>query len=320
LIEPQWTVRSKTSAEFSNPAFTLALIGSVLLMGSSFVAGKILLQDGFPPLLLVGWRFLLAALFTLPLILIKSSFSLSVIVPPQFGARHYATVVVIGLIETTAAMGLLYLAMGRISATTAAVLLFTNPIWVVTGRLLLDEPALQGRSWGLILRLVGVGLAIKASPDRPWSGNVLLGDLLGIAAACSWATATIVQRRARLPVGTWTLNFWQMLVGAIALLVIAYLSGEHWPSRMSAFQVGCFLWLAISATAGAFGLWLFALGQACRIHAAGALFFVPLVVALLSHFFFNTRLTGVQALGGMLIGLAVWLDSHSIQPEFVPPP
>jgi drug/metabolite transporter (DMT)-like permease len=289
-------------------------------MGSSFIAGKILLQDQFPPLLLVGWRFLVAALITLPLIFISSRFSVSVVVPPHLGVRHYVTVVAIGLIETTAAMGLLYLAMRRISATTAAVLLFTNPIWMVTGRLLLDEPALRGRILSLILRVAGVASAIKVSPDLPWTANAALGDLMGIGAACCWATATILQKRARVPMGTSALNFWQMLVGSLALLAIAHLSGERWPARMTLFQVGCFLWLVISATVGAFGLWLFVLSKACRIHAAGALFFVPLVAALLSHVFFNTRLTGLQALGGTLIGIAVWLDSRSTRPEFVPPP
>jgi drug/metabolite transporter (DMT)-like permease len=311
---------SRTSAALFDPIFALALIGSILLMGSSFVAAKILLQDEFPPLLLVGWRFLFAALLTLPLIFINSRFSLSVLVPPKFGARNYATVVMVGLIETTAAMGLLYLAMRRISATTAAVLLFTNPIWLLTGRLLLEEPALQGRLLSLLLRLAGVLLAIRVSPDLPWSANTVSGDLMGIAAACCWATATIVQRRARLAMDPWALNFWQMLVGATALLAIAYLSGERWPSAMTAFQVLSFLWLAVSATAGSFGLWLLALSKACRVHAAGALFLVPLVAALLSHFFLNTRLTVPQALGGMLIGVAVWLDSRSTPPEFVPPP
>jgi drug/metabolite transporter (DMT)-like permease len=289
-------------------------------MGSSFVVGKILLEYEFPPLLLVGWRFFLAALLTLPFVLIHARFSWSVVVPRHFRRVDYATLVLIGLIETTAAMGLLYLAMSRISATTAAVLLFTNPIWLLTGRLLLHEPAVQGPVLSPILRLAGVLLALKVSSDWRWSTSSVFGELMAIAAACCWALATIVQRRATLAMRPSVLNFWQMLLGAIALLVIAYLTGERWPEKMTAFQVYCFLWLAISATVGAFGLWLFVLSRAGRIHAAGTLFFVPLVAAVLSHFFFNTRLTALQALGGTLIGFAVWLDSRSTRPERVPPP
>lgn len=35
-----------------------AILASTFLMGSSFVCGKALLNAGFPPLLLAGWRFL----------------------------------------------------------------------------------------------------------------------------------------------------------------------------------------------------------------------------------------------------------------------
>jgi EamA-like transporter family len=145
-----------------SPAVAVALAAAILLMGSSFIAGKILLCDEFPPLLLAGWRFLFAALFTLPLVLINSRFCLSVIAPPRFGLQNSATVGVIGLLETTAAMGLLYLAQLRISATTAAVL-------PVHESHLGDERPLQGRSLSFLLRLAGIALAISVSPDRPWA-------------------------------------------------------------------------------------------------------------------------------------------------------
>src|SRR3546814_15515475 len=54
----------------SQVPFFITLIASTFLMGSSFVAGKILIQQGFPTMMLVGWRFLVAALATLPLVLL----------------------------------------------------------------------------------------------------------------------------------------------------------------------------------------------------------------------------------------------------------
>jgi len=303
-----------------DPKFIVAVVGSLLLMGSSFIVGKALLQDDFPPLLLVGWRFLLAALIALPLILIFSQASLSDFVPPHFGVRNYATITAIGLLQTTAAMGLLYLAMRRVSATTAAVLMFTNPIWVVIERLFLHEAAIRGRVLGLILRTAGVLLAIKVGRDGFSSSGAVVGDVIGIGAACCWAAATLLQRRAGLPMGPWVLHFWQGLAGAVVLILIADLGGEHWPSRMTATQVGCLLWLAIPASVVSFGLWLFALGRGGQTHTSGLLFCVPLVAAVLSHFVLHTRLTGWQAVGGVLIGMSVWLDSRCTAPEFVPPP
>ena len=315
------TDRAHARPRTRDPFLLLAVIGSLLLMASSFIVAKILLQHDLPPLLLAGWRFLLAAPMALLLILISSRASLSDFIPSHFAMRDYATISVIGLLQTTAAIGLLYMAMCRLSATTAAVLMFTTPIWVVTERLVLhEEAALRGRMLGVILRVSGVLLAIQVGRDGFSSSNALVGDVIGLGAASCWAAATIVHRRAGLLVGTWVLHFWQMLVGAIVLIVLAYLSGEQWPSRLTALEVGCVLWLAIPVSAVSFGLWLFALGRSNQVHTSGFLFFVPLIATVLSHLVLNTRLTGWQAAGGLLIGLAVWFESRSAPPEFVPPP
>src|SRR5882757_5282736 len=123
-------------AQSGNAGFFLILIASTFLMGSSFIAGKILIGAGFPPMLLVGWRFFVAALATLPLLLLDSQSPRAALIPAGMSLRDWALVMVIGLMQTTAVMGLLFLAMRTISASTAAILLFTNPIWVaVLGRL-----------------------------------------------------------------------------------------------------------------------------------------------------------------------------------------
>jgi drug/metabolite transporter (DMT)-like permease len=129
--------------------FAITLAASTFLMGSSFVAGKILLQDGIPSLLLVGWRFFVAALATLPLVLLEGRLRRALL-PPGAGLREAALTILIGLLQTAAVMGLLFLAMDSISASTAAILLFTNPIWVaLLGRLFLGEALPASRLAGL---------------------------------------------------------------------------------------------------------------------------------------------------------------------------
>jgi drug/metabolite transporter (DMT)-like permease len=103
--------------------FYYAIIGATFCMGTSFVASKILLQS-VPPFTLVGWRFFLAAIATLPFIFVlKQRFN-------GISFDNWQKVAIVGLLQTAGTMGLLFLSMLYISPAAAAVLLFTNPLWV----------------------------------------------------------------------------------------------------------------------------------------------------------------------------------------------
>src|SRR3546814_2800602 len=86
-------------------------------------------------------------------------------------------------------------------------------------------------------------------------GETLIGEIIGLASALCWATATIINKRANLPFGPWGLSFWQMLIGSIAVLGLAYGTVEQWPTAVTREQWGWFFWLAIPASTGSFGLW-----------------------------------------------------------------
>ena len=61
-------IRRLYGAQPNQAGFVVALFAAAFLLGSSFIAGKMLLNDGFPSLILVGYRFLVAAFATLPLV------------------------------------------------------------------------------------------------------------------------------------------------------------------------------------------------------------------------------------------------------------
>lgn len=296
-----------------NAGFFLVLVASTFLMGSSFISGKILISAGFPPMLLVGWRFFVAALATLPLALLDSRSPRAALMPAGMNLRRWALVMVIGLAQTTAVMGLLFLALRTISASTAAILLFTNPIWVaVLGRLFLGESLHKARLAGLFLGIVGVTLAIGLGASAVSGPGALMGELIGLASALCWAGATTVNKRAGLPMGSWSLSFWQMLIGSLVLLAIAYGIGDRWPAHTTNAQWGWFLWLAIPASTGSFGLWFVALNKGGATKTSGYLFLAPLFTVLLSFFILETTLSWLQALGGVLIGLALWLVNREL--------
>jgi len=290
--------------------FVPTLVAATFLMGSSFIAGKILLLQGFQPIVLVGWRFIVAALATLLFILLPRRNVIRTLFPPGATLRDAGWVVLIGLLQTGAVMGLLFLAMRSIPASTAAILLFTNPIWVaMLGRLFLREALPVLRIVGLLLGVAGVALAIGIGGVS--GQGALRGEIIGLASALCWAMATIVNKRVALPFQAWALNFWQMLIGSLVLLAIAYGTGEQWPADPALRQWAWFLWLAIPASTGSFGLWFIALSKGGATRASSYLFLAPLFAVVISFFVLGTTLAWPQLVGGILIGMALWLVNRT---------
>ena len=143
-------------------------------------------------------------------------------------------------------------------------------------------------------------------------GMTLAGEIIGIVSALCWASATLINKRAALPFAPWALSFWQMLVGAIAILVIAYINGEQWPDNVTREQWGWFLWLSIPASTGSFGLWFVALKRGGATRTSGFLFLAPLFTVILAYFILDTEISWMQAAGGILIGLALWLVNREL--------
>jgi len=297
-----------TSRADGRLVLSTTLLAATFLMGSSFVSGKILLEQGFPPFLLVGWRFFVAALATLPLVLLDGQAFFPALFPRGARGRELLIVALIGLAQTAAVMSLLFLAMRTLSAAAAAILLFTNPLWVaLASRLLFAERLGLRRLTGLVLGVVGVALAIGPETLLTNDPGLLAGLAYGLASALCWAAATLVNKRSQLSLGNWSLSFWQMFIGSLFVLLAARLADEQWPSTVSAAQWGWFLWLAIPASTGSFGLWFLALKKGNATRVSGFLFFAPLFAVLLSFSVLGTPLSWVQGLGALAIALAIWL-------------
>lgn len=75
-----------------------------------------------------------------------------------------------------------------------------------------------------------------------------------------------------------------MMIGALAILILAYGNGLRWPDSVTAVQWGWFLWLAIPASTGSFGLWFVALSKGGAARASGFLFLAPLFTVVLAYF------------------------------------
>lgn len=292
--------------------FIALVVLATLLMGSGFIPSKLLIQQGFPPLSLAGWRFVVAALAVLPLAVWQAGSLRAVMVPTGLRFADVRLVALLGLVQTALVMGLATVGMVTVPAQVAAILLFTNPIWVaVAGHALLGDRLPIAGMLGLGLGLVGIALAVGLDPrvetSLDWAGAPLV--LLG---AMCWGAATLITKRARTALVPLALNFWQMMVGAMVLLAAGHFGGEHWPTQMTGLQWAEFLWLAIPASGGSFSLWYLVLARGDASRASSYLFLAPLFAVLLAVPFLGASLTWIQGIGGLLIGVGVWLINRRV--------
>jgi drug/metabolite transporter (DMT)-like permease len=283
--------------------FYYAIIGATFCMGTSFVASKILLQT-IPPFTLVGWRFVLAALATLPLIfLLKQRFQ-------GISIKNCQQIAVIGLLQTAGTMGLLFLSMLYISASAAAVLLFTNPLWVAAlSPFILKEKIRPIQYLGLFLGFLGVVLLIGFKSN----GLEMRGNFLGLASALCWASATLFAKRSGLKVPPFILSFGQMLIGGIVLVFLSFFSKETYNVATATSQDWFwFAWLVLPSSVGSFGLWYVALSRGGALRASSFLFLTPLFTIITSVLVLKTTVSLQQFIGALLVGIALYVVNRVV--------
>ncbi len=285
----------------------LIILAATFLFGSTFPAGKWLLQHHTPPLFLAAVRFLLAPLSLLAAAYVSGQARL--MLRPSVRMGEAMVIAVIGVLQTGVCIGCLFLAMQRISPPAAALLLFTNPIWVAAlGIVVLQQPLTANRVLGLALGISGVALILNPGAR----GFDPLGYMFGLLSSFGWAGATLVTKKANLTVSPWTLTFWQMIVGAIALLGLSLLIGENWHEALrDKSDIIVLVWLAVPASACAYGLWSVALRRSKNASEVSSfLFLVPFFAAILSYCVLGSTLSFAQLLGGAAICCGLWISSH----------
>jgi drug/metabolite transporter (DMT)-like permease len=293
------------------PPLLLAIL--TFIWGYSWVIAKQALAY-VSPFMLAAHRSVLAALALLIAAKLMGK-SLKLIAPREM--------LFIGLMQIAGFTALSNWALVAGGAGKTAVLAFTMPIWT----LLLAWPLLgervRGQQWiAAACAMGGMVLIIE-----PWNMHTsLFSKLLGIGAALCWAISTVLVKRlrARQAVDLLVFTGWQMLFGAMPLLLLALLvpePGTQWNLTYFA-QLAM---LGLGSTALGWWIWLYLLDRLPAWEAGLSVLGTPVVAIVSSHLatgeaFSASELTGMLLIGGGLALLSVlnWLVSkrgNQIQQE-----
>jgi len=181
-----------------------------------------------------------------------------------------------------------------------AVLIFTMPIWT----LLLAGPVLgehiRGKQWlAAACTLTGLVLIIE-----PWSmRSSLFSKFLGVMAALCWAIGTVLVKRlrSRQQVDLLSLTTWQMMIGAVPLVVLALVVPEH-PTDWTSAYIGILAFMSVISTAFCWWLWITLLDRVPAWEASLSVLGTPVVAIVSSRLMMGEEFKLSEMMGILLIG------------------
>ncbi|WP_445145499.1 DMT family transporter [Dyella sp. Tek66A03] len=271
----------------------LALLATILIWAYSWVVMKQVLQHA-GPFDFAALRYVLGALLLFGALLATRQ---SLRPPPLLPTA------MIGLCQTAAFQGLGQWALVNGGAGRIALLAYTMPFWAVLLAWLILSERLTPRRWlGLGLAAVGLVCIIE-----PWHG---LGNtsstLLAIGAGMAWAMGTVLSKRVFTHHAPTPLNLtaWQMLFGAIALVIVALCVPQRSIDWSWGF-IGGLAYSVVMASSIAWGLWLVVLQRMPTAVASLASLGVPIVSVLLAWAILHERPSAMEVVGIVFVLLGL---------------
>ncbi|NDI34973.1 DMT family transporter [Chengkuizengella sediminis] len=271
------------------------------LMGSSFAIGKMGLTY-ISPFLLVGLRFTLAG--SIMVLWVKKKRLPSSI-------RNWSRVFTIGLFQTAAVMGCIFLSLRTITAGESSILTFINPLLVVIlGTLFLNLKYRLYQWIGVMIGCLGVTVTLG------FHLQLKSGTLFGLGAGLSWAIATILVKKWGFRFDIWALTAYQMLFGGLLLLLLS-ITIETPKFMLNTESILIVLYLAIMGSIVQFATWyyLLSLGDPGKISAF--LFLAPFFGVLSGWAILGEIVQWYVYLGGLFIFIGIFLVNWtpSINPQ-----
>jgi len=223
-----------------------ALILLALIWGYAWVAMKVALGHA-EPFTFAAMRAVLSAVF-LMLVLVVSRRPLR--------PRALGLTALLGLLQTTGFAGLVMWALHSGGAGRTSVLTYTMPFWLLLMAWAALGERLRGLQWVAVALALG-GLVFILSP---WRLHGFASSMLAVGGGFCWALSAVVAKliHKRHTVDLLSLTAWQMILGAVPLVVIAALTATKAP-----VWTGSFIWAlgynVVLANGLAWVLWLFVL-------------------------------------------------------------
>lgn len=281
----------------------LAGLSAASIWGGMYVVSKVILEI-IPPFTLITIRLLLG-IIVLWLIIIRHG-------RVGFTRKQTFQALAVGLVGYGISLGFQFVGTHLSTASNGALVTSATPAFVlIFASLILGEPVTFRRIAALVIASLGV-LAVIDPRTAQFSSNTFLGNLCLVAAALTWALYSVLVRKISFDLDVLPATmvfFWGGLFVSIP--------ASAWELRV--IPIGQITWgvilgvlyLGIISTALAMYLW----NKAFAVLEAGVasltFFAQPVVGASLGVLFLHEQLSLLFLIGGVLIGIGLWIAARS---------
>lgn len=300
----------KTSNVKRNAALVIAAFAAVyIIWGSTYLGIKIAIES-MPPLLMAGVRFVTAGV-----ILFAWARSSKDYEKPK--AAHWKTSFIVGTLLLLGGNGAVVFAEGHISSSLAALLVATEPFWVV----LLGWLWLKGSRpnlrvvLGLAVGFVGVCLLIGGSPVQASAGDssVTLAIVVLMLGSLAWACGSLYGLRAPVPRSTIQTAGMQMLAGGTVLMAASLVFGE-WShldlAKISSNSIFALIYLIVFGAILGYTAYSWLLKNVKPAAVATYAYVNPAIAVVLGWLVAGESMTGEMLLGaGVIVGSVALVTS-----------
>ena len=270
-------------------AVAAALAAVYLVWGSTYLAIRIGLQ-GYPPFLMGGLRFLVAAALFYGVLRWRGQAA-----PTR---AQWKNAVVMGLFMLVLGNGMVNFAEQTVSSGLAAIAVASMPLWAGLFGVLRGQHPSRGEWMGLAIGFVGV-IWLNAGSELRAS---LPGMLALITAPIAWALGSVWSRGRDLA-APFMSTAAQMVCGGIAMTLLGVVLGERIDAVPPLDATLAVAYLALFGSIVAFSAYVWLLDKVRPALATSYAYVNPPIAVLLGAWLLDERF-GVHAIGAMAVILA----------------
>ncbi len=264
-----------------NKLKTFFAFGAVyIIWGSTYLAIRYAVET-VPPFLMMGSRSLLAGLVLFSLSRFKEN--------SRIKRENLLPLFIIGTLFFLVAHGLLAWSQQHVPSGLAAVLVASEPLWILLIEFLFirDTRVRLKGIIGLILGFIAIAFLILSSNKVSFNDGNFIGSLIIILGALSWGTGAVYSRVAKLPKSAMLSAGMELIIGGILLLLTGFLLKENQGLVISQISVRSALslgYLIIFGSIITFTAYVWLLGQTSATRISTHTYVNPIIAVFLGWF------------------------------------